>query len=334
MSQPQNSFASMGARRAAILLLSLGEEVSIGLMQHLSGEELRSISEAARELNTVTPEEIELVLNDFSSSLSGPFVGPGGDAYLRSLAVRALGEERAELLLGPQPEPPADPDPLQDCVDLSPSALATLLEREHPQVSAMVLASIETDSAGKVLSHFSDEGRVEVVRRIGRLEQVKPELLREIGEALLGEVRAMVAGGANRVDGPVTAANLVKLVGANEELVAAIEASDAELAADIRKQLFTFSDVAALDNRAIQQILREIDSNTLVLALKSAPDSARESVLSNMSSRAAEMILEELESMGPVRIADVEGAHEAIVAVALRLADEGSITIAAGDDLV
>lgn len=334
MSQSATNAKTLGARRAAILLLSLGEEVSVGLMQHLSGEELRSISEAARRLHSVNADEIDLVLDDFASSLSGPFVGPGGDAYLRSLAVRALGSDRAELLLGPQPEPPADPDPLQDCVDLSPSALATLLEREHPQVSAMVLASLETDSAGKVLSHFSDESRVEVVRRIGRLEQVKPELLREIGEALLGEVRAMVAGGANRVDGPVTAANLVKLVGANEELVAAIEASDADLAAEIRKKLFTFSDVAALDNRAIQQILREIDSNTLVLSLKSAPESARASILSNMSSRAAEMIIEELESMGPVRIADVETAHESIVAVALRLADEGAITIAAGDDLV
>lgn len=333
MTQPSEQI-QRGARRAAILLLSLGEEVAVRLMQHLGGEELRAISDAARTLSQVQPEEIEQVLDDFAASMTGPFVGPGGDSYLRSLAIRALGPSRADVLLGPPPKPPSDPDPLTDCVELSPQAVGALLEREHPQITALVMAALSAEHAASVLKLLPEELRVDVIGRLAKLENIKPELVREIGETLLSEVRAMVSGGATMVDGPASAAEVLKRAGVNEEVLQLLSDTDPELAAEIKKRLFTFSDIGSLDGRAIQQILREIDSETITMALKSAPPSVNEKILANMSSRAAEMIREDLIAMGPVRVADVEQAHEAVVAVAVRLSEEGTITIAIGDDVV
>ncbi|MFH1810646.1 MAG: flagellar motor switch protein FliG [Pseudomonadota bacterium] len=323
-----------GARRSAILLLSLGEEVAVRLMRHLGGDELRAISDAARHLGQVTAQDIEGVLEQFAVAMTGPFVGPGGGSYLHSLAVRAVGPERADLLLGPAPAPSRDPDPLADCAELNPGALATLIEREHPQIAALVLAALAPQHAVKVFNGLKEDVRSEVLARVARLENIKPELVREIGETLLAEVRAMSAGGSMPFSGPTAAAAVLKATGRRDEVLERIAATDPQLAAEIKKRLFTFDDIADMASRSVQQVLRSIDGNTLSVALRSAPAAVKEKFFCNMSSRAAEMLQEDLSAMGPVRIADVEKAHEEIVSTVMRLAEEGTIALAMGDDLV
>jgi len=319
-----------GARRAASVLLGLGPEVASEIFQLLGEAEVREIARGARELRSSSSDEMGDALRAFVELMEGPAgEALAGDEILRDAAAKALGPERARRAFEGGGLPREPEAVLGSVVHADPEALAMVLSREQPQTIALVLSAIDTERAVAVMEHIPTERRGEIVRRMAVVESVAPELLREVGRALAAELQAVVAGGMRKVDGKAAALEILRRTSGQEqaEVVASIERSDPALAAELRKRLFTFEDLASLGDRDVQQLLKEIDGARLVLALKGATPELREKVLRNMSSRAAEAVREDLAAMGPVRVALVEEAQAELVQSTLELAEAGRITL-------
>ncbi|WP_373049438.1 flagellar motor switch protein FliG [Vulgatibacter sp.] len=327
--------AGAGARRAASVLLGLGPEVASEVFQLLGEADVRELARGARDLRRAPNGEQSGALRTFVELMEGPSgEALAGDELLRDFAARALGPERARRAFEPGAVPREPEEVLGPIVHADPEALAMVLAREQPQTVALVLSAIDAERAVAVMEHVPQERRGEIVRRMAVVESVAPELLREVGRALASELQAIVAGGMRKVDGKAAALEILRRTSADRqaEVVAAIEESDPALAADLRTRLFTFEDLSSLGDRDIQQLLKEIDAGRLAVALKGATTELREKVLRNMSSRAAEAVREDLEAMGPVRVALVEAAQAELVAAALELAGTGRITLVSPAD--
>lgn len=323
-----------GARRAASVLLRLGPEAASGVFQLLDEADLREIARGARELRA-SPEEMGDALRAFVELMEGP-VGEAlaGDEILRDAAERALGPERARRAFDGGALPSEPEAVLGPIVRADPEALAMVLSREQPQTVALVLSALDTERAVAVMERIPAERRGEIVRRMAVVESVAPELLRDVGRALASELRTVVSGGMRRVDGKAAALEILRRAPAAEqkEVVASIEEEDPALAAELRARLFTFEDLVGLGDRDVQQLLKEVDGGRLAMALKGASGELREKLLRNMSSRAAEAILEDLAALGPVRVALVEDAQAELVRLALQLAEAGRITLVRPSD--
>lgn len=322
--------AGNGARRAAAVLLGLGPEVASEVFQLLGEAEVRELGRGARELRRAPDGEGSTALRSFVDLMEGPSGDAlAGDELLRDIAARALGPERARRAFDGAALPQEPEVVLGSIVHADPEALAMVLAREQPQTVALVLSAIDTERAVAVMDHLPAERRGEIVRRMAVVESVAPELLREVGRALASELQTVVAGGMRRVDGKAAALEILRRTSGPQqaEVVAAIEESDPGLAADLRTRLFTFEDLSSLSDRDVQQLLKEADGGRLAVALKGATAELRDKVLRNMSSRAAEAIVEDLAAMGPVRLALVESAQAELVQTALELAESGRITL-------
>jgi len=327
--------AGAGAQRAAAVLLGLGPEVASQIFKTLDERVVSCIAAGARDLRrdpTILPAALDAFVNAMSGMAADTY---GADGFLREATARAMGMDVAKRIFDAPPvQESAVSENFAALGDADPESLAMLLSRELPQTAAVVLGILERPRALAVLKHIPIEQRSQIVRRLATLESVAPEVLREVGEGLAQELSASVPANTRRVDGQSAAVELLRAVPAAQqsEVVGEIEKDDPELAASLRGKLFTFGDLMNLGDRDMQTLIREIDMTQLSTALKGAPDGIKLRFTKNMSSRAGQMLEDEIEAMGPVKLAAVEGAQAELVKVAFSLAEQGRITIVSPTD--
>ncbi len=324
-----------GLERTAILFLTVGEEGAAELMKHLNPKEVQSIGLQMSQMHNVTQDMVEHVLNEFVTVLQNQTsLGIGSNEYVRDVLTKALGEEKAggmidRILLG------GNSQGLEALKWMDARAIAEIIRLEHPQIIAIVLSYLESDHAAEVLSYLQDRVRTDVLMRIATLDGVPPIALHELNEVLEKQFSGSSKTQKSGVGGVKTAANILNFMdGASEAAITeAITEQDEHLAQEIQEQMFVFDNLLDIDDRGIQAILRDVQSDSLIVALKGADETMREKFFSNMSSRAAEMMRDDLEAKGPVKLKDVEEAQKAILAVAKKLADAGDISLGGkGDD--
>jgi flagellar motor switch protein FliG len=325
--------AGPGAQRAAALLLGLGADVAATIFQHLDEPSVRRIAAGAKEIRR-NPDAVPSALTYFVAALDK--VGgdtESGDRMLRQIAEQVLGPEMAQRAFEGV-APLASDDMLGPAGQADPEALAMILMREQPQTIALVLAAMEPMRAAAVMKAIPEAQRPQILRRLALLEGVAPDVLREVGQGLTAELRTSVSSGMRKFDGKAAAIDLLRRspAGQQTETVQEIEKDDPELAADLRSKLFTFQDLVNLSDRDIQTFLREVDTSRLSVALKGAAAAVRDKILKNMSSRAAQMLSDDIGAMGPVKLADVELAQGELVKVAFTLAEQGRITVVSPAD--
>ena len=320
-----------GVQRAAIVLLSLGEQQAAEVLKHMGAREVQKLGVAMTSIGGVSREAVSRVFDEFVEVLAQPSgLGSGADEYVRAVLTQALGEERASslidrILLG------RNTTGLDTLKWMDPRAIAELVRNEHPQIIAIVMAHLDGDQAAEVLKCLPERARVDVLLRLATLDGIPPHALNELNDVMARQFAGSQNIKSSSVGGVKVAANILNFMdsGQDEVLLGAIGEVDGELGTRIRDLMFVFDNLADLDDRAMQAVLREISSEQLALALRGADARVREKITGNMSQRAAEILLEDMEARGPVRLAEVEGAQKEILAVVRRMADNGDIQIAA-----
>ncbi|MFZ9408404.1 MAG: flagellar motor switch protein FliG [Burkholderiaceae bacterium] len=321
-----------GLEHSAILLLTLGEELAAEVFKHLSPKEVHRIGEAMTRIRTVPRERVNEVLDRFMHEAgSNRSLVADNDEYVKSVLRKALGEDRAGLLINRILQG-SDTSGIESLKWMDAESVAELVRNEHPQIIASILVHLERDHAAEILGKLTPRVRSEVVLRVATLDSIQPNALRELNDVL-----SHVLAGADKLrkaalGGTKVAAEILNGVGSKleGEMLETIRESDEILAQAIQDQMFTFDDLIKLDDRAIQTVLREVAGDSLVIALKGSGEDVREKVLKNMSQRAAEGLREDLESRGPVRVSDVDAQQKEILRIIRRLADAGEIAIGAG----
>ncbi len=323
-----------GVQDAAIFLMSLGEEEAAEVFKHLSPKEVQRLGETIARMRAVSKEKVDDVLVRFTSeAASQSLLVSDTDNYVRAVLRRALGEDKASLLIDRILQG-GDVSGIESLKWMDPNSVAELLRNEHPQILAAILVHLDQDHAASILKQFTERTRNEVMLRIATLEGIQPTALKDLNEALY----QVLAGGdkirKSSLGGVQTAAEIINLLGTSLEtsVVDSIRENDPDLAQRIMDKMFTFEDLLKLDNKAIQMVLKEVASDALVIALKGASAELREKILANMSSRAAEALREDLESRGPVRLSEVEAQQKDILKIVRRLSDEGQIVLGGGGD--
>ncbi|HTT10253.1 MAG TPA: flagellar motor switch protein FliG [Burkholderiaceae bacterium] len=321
-----------GLEQAAILLMCVGEAEAAEVFKFLSPKEVQKLGETMARMKTIPREKLEKVIVAFNKTKDEQFslVGDTG-AFVSQVLRRALGDEKANMLLDRILQG-RDISGIEALKWMDPGSIAELLKQEHPQIVASILVHLERDHASEVLRHFPERMRNEVLVRIATLDGIQPQALRELNEVL----SKVLAGGEKlrkaTLGGTKATAEILNFLGAQLETAAveSIREHDSDLAQKILDQMFTFENLDALDDRAIQTLLREVQSESLIVALKGADQDLREKIFKNMSSRAAEMLREDLEAKGPVRVSEVEAEQREILKIVRRLADEGQIQLSSG----
>jgi flagellar motor switch protein FliG len=319
-----------GSKRAAAVLLGVGPEVATAVFKQFGEGELRLVAMGAKGLRRLPPAAVPEALISFVEAMER--VGGdtlASDELLRGAAARALGDAAARRAFDGV-LPPAPPDEVLGPVSQAdPESLAMVLQHEQPQTVALVVSSLDPARASAVVDKLPEKQRPDILRRMASIDSVSPEVLREIGQALSTELRALVAGGMRKVDGKNIALEILRRCSPAQqgEVISEIEKENQHLAVELRGKLFTFEDLRALADRDLQTLLREIDTNKLALALKGATPELRQKFLGNLSARAAEMLEDDLAAMGPVKLSTVENAQAEIAKLALEVAQQGRITI-------
>lgn len=326
-----------GPEKSAILLLSLGEDIAPLVFKHMNDQEIQRISNYMSYIRNVEVETVNQVLQEFAE-MTGTVGGmvAGGKEYVKRLLLKALDPEKAEWVINNLSIPTLETG-LEALRWLDAKTIARFLQGEHPQTIAVIVAHLDPGQAGAVLTSLPTVLRPEVLLRIARLERIPPGVIQELDKVLRNELRATGAFETGQVGGVQSVAEILNNVDqtSEREIMERIEEINAGLAEEIRQLMFVFEDLRTVDDRGMQQILKEISSEDLTLAMKTASDELREKILRNMSQRAAEMVREELEVMGPVRVSDVERAQQKITQVAKRLEAEGKIVLGGkGDNAV
>jgi flagellar motor switch protein FliG len=323
-----------GVQNAAIFLMSLGEEEAAEVFKHLSPKEVQKLGETIARTRGITHEKVEEVILKFTGEAnSQSLLVTDTDNYVRAVLKRALGDDKASLLIDRILQG-GDVSGIESLKWMDPLSVAELLRNEHPQILAAILVHLEFDQTAGVLKHFSERTRNEVMLRIATLEGIQPLALKDLNEVLY----KVLAGGDKirkaSLGGVKTAAEIINLMGSAVEtgVIESIREHDPDLAQKIMDKMFTFEDLLKLDDKSVQMVLKEVASETLVLSLKGASQELREKILSNMSSRAADSMREDLESRGPVRLSEVEAQQKEILKIVRRLTDEGQIVIGGGGD--
>lgn len=321
-----------GVQDAAILLMSLGEEEAAEVFKHLSPKEVQKLGEAIAKTKAVAREKVDEVVFKFTgiAAAQSLLVNDSGD-YVRSVLKRALGDDKAALLIDRILQG-GDVSGIESLKWMDPLSVAELLRNEHPQIVAAILVHLDYDQAADILKNLTERQRNEVMLRIATMEGIQPTALKDLNEVLF----KVLAGGDKvrkaSLGGVKTAAEVINLLGTAAEglVIESIKSHDPDLAQKIMDKMFVFDDIAKLDKKAIQLILKEVSSESLIVALKGAQAELKELFLSNMSSRAAESMREDLESRGPMRLSEVEAQQKEIIKVVRRLADEGQIVVGGG----
>ena len=320
---------SDGLANSAILLLSVGEEEAAQVMKYLTPKEVQKIGQAMSKLTGITRDRIEEVLETFHDHAGKQTtIGMDSDAYIRSVLTRALGDDKATYLLD-QILSGGDSSGIESLRWMDAASVAELIRNEHPQIVASILVHLERDQASAVLGLLAERFRNDVLLRIATLDSIQPNALRELNDVL----SKLLSGGEHArkraLGGVRAAAEMLNLIGTTIEnsVLEAVKEHDADLAQRILDEMFVFEDLLDIDDREIQSLLREVQSESLIVALRGAPEALREKIFKNMSQRAAEMLRDDLEAKGPVRIAEVEAEQKEILKIVRRMAEEGTITL-------
>ncbi len=318
-----------GDERAAILLMSLGEETAADVLKHMGAKAVQKVGSAMASLSSVPRERMELVIDNFVDVLeSQTSLGIGSDDYVRNVLVSALGEDKAgslidRILIG------RNSKGLEALKWMETRAVAELIRHEHPQIIAIVLSYLDSDQSAEILNLLPENLRVDVMLRIASLDGIQPAALKELDEIMERQFSGAGNLKASNVGGVKVAANIINMMdGATEQtLIELLREQDEALSQRIEDLMFVFDNLAEVDDRSMQRLLREVENDRLVLALKGANKTVKEKILANMSKRAAEMLSEDLESAGPAKVSDVDAAQKEILTLARKLADEGEISL-------
>ncbi|MBU1690214.1 MAG: flagellar motor switch protein FliG [Gammaproteobacteria bacterium] len=317
-----------GVVKSAILLMALGEEEAAEVFKHLSPKEVQKLGTAMAALESVNRVQVERVMHDFMFQAGEKAGLADSDEYIRSVLTKALGSDKAASLID-RILHGEDSSGIEGLKWMDGASVAELIKNEHPQIIATILVHLERDQASEILSLFTERLRNDVVLRIATLDGIQPSALRELNDVLT----KLLSGASNLkksvMGGVRAAAEILNYVGtANEtSIIASVRDYDPELAQKIQDEMFVFENILDIDDRSIQLLLREVQSESLIIALKGTSEELREKIFKNMSQRAAEMLRDDLEAKGPVRISEVEAEQKEILKIVRKLADEGQIVI-------
>ena len=324
-----------GRQKAAIFLVSLGSELSADIFKHLRDDEIESLTFEIARLETVDAEVKEAILEEFQEMMAAQnFITSGGIDYARELLEKSVGTQKAVDIIN-RLTSSLQVRPFDFIRRTDPTHLLNFIQQEHPQTIALVLAYLEPIKASQILASLPVEIQSDVARRIATMDRTSPDVLREVERVLEKKLSTLSSEDYTLAGGVESIVEILNLVDRSSEksIIESLEEEDAELAEEIKKRMFVFEDIVMLDDRAIQRVLREVDTNDLSRALKSVDAEVQDKVYKNMSKRAAQMLKEEMEFMGPVRLKDVEDSQQKIVAAIRRLEDNGEIVIArSGED--
>ena len=329
-----SSLDDKGVEDAAILLMSLGEEEAAGVFKLLAPKEVQRLGETIARLKTVPRDRVETVIDRFDTAAQmDSMLVTDTDEYVKAVLRKALGEDKANLLIDRILQG-SDTTGIESLKWMDPQSVAELLRNEHPQIVAAILVHLDPDQAAATLKAFTERHRNEVIVRIATLDGIQPSALKDLNDVM----SKVLAGGErmrkSNLGGVKTAADILNMMGSAAETAVLdyVREADGELAQKIMDNMFTFDDLEKIDDRGFQTILKEVQSDQLIIALKGASPEIREKVFTNMSSRAAESLREDLESRGPVRLSEVEAEQKEILKIVRRLVDEGQIVLAGGGD--
>ena len=327
--------ANDGLNKSAILMMSLGEDEAAEVFKHLGPREVQKIGAAMASLKAVSRDEIKAVVGEFCSQAdeqSG--MGMPSEDYIRNVLTKALGEDRSANLIERILQA-GDTSGIEGLKWMDSAAVAELIRTEHPQIIATILVHLEREQASEILGQLADRTRNDVLLRIATLDGIQPAALRELNDVLT----QLLAGSKNIRKSPMggvrAAAEMLNFMPSASEagVIARIKEHDADLAQRIVDEMFVWEDLLELDDKAIQLLLREVQSESLILALKGSSEELREKIFTNMSQRASEMLKEDLEAKGMVRVSEVEAQQKEILSIVRRLADDGQIALGAkGED--
>jgi flagellar motor switch protein FliG len=321
-----------GVENAAILLMSLGEEEAAQVFKHLGPKEVQKLGETIAKLKVIPRQRVEAVLDQFTETAQKQHIlVPDTDEYVKAVLKKALGEDKANLLIDRILQG-SDISGIESLKWMDPGSVAELLRNEHPQIVAAIIVHLDHDQSSSVLKCFTERQRNEVLIRIATLDGIQPAALKDLNEVL-----SKVLAGGDRLKkaslgGVKAAAEIINMMGSSVETSALdyIREADGDLAQRIMDNMFTFEDMNKLDDKGFQSVLKEVQSESLIIALKGATAELREKVFRNMSTRAAETLREDLESRGPVRVSEVEAEQKELLKIVRRLVDEGQIVLASG----
>lgn len=315
--------------KAAILLLTVGEEAAANILKQLGPKEVQRIGTSMATLSDVKRERVAAVFNAFIAEITNTTgFGIGADSYVRNMLTRALGAEKASgiidrILLG------GNTQGLDTLKWMDARAISDVIKQEHPQIQAIVIAYLEGDLSAEVLSYLPENMRLDVIVRVAKLDTVQPDALNELNNILERQFSGGSSAQKRRIGGTKVAADIMTNLDGNieSELMGALSDIDGELAETIQDLMFVFANLLDVDDRGIQLLLREVSNEGLVIALKGADEELREKIYNNMSARAADLLRDDLEATGPTKLSDVEAAQREILTIARRMADDGEIIL-------
>ena len=321
-----NELNLKGAQRAAIFLLGVGEEAATEVMRHMSAKEVQQVGEAMASISKLTNAQVESVLADFheESAEINP-LGLEAPDFTRRVMTSALGQDKAQNILSQVLEKPDDHNGVEALQWMAPKAIAEVLAEEHPQIAATVMTQLYDEQAARVLELLPEDMRKDVILRIARMEELDPRAMEELDRVLESQLGKLQRTPPRKVMGPDNLAAILNATGSEleQEMLEALTSVDEELSEDVKEKMFVFDNLMQLDDLGFQRLLREVAQENLLTALKGVDEVLAERFFKNMSERAAEILREDMEASGPVKLADVEAAQKEVVRTAKKLADEG-----------
>ena len=323
-----------GLEKAAILLMTLGEEEAAEVFRHLAPKEVQRLGETIARMKGVTRERVDQVMENFTDLAANEhMLVADSNEYVKAVLRKALGEDKANLLIDRILQG-SDVTGIESLKWMDPTSVAELLRNEHPQIAAAILVHLEFDQAAEVLKLFTERQRNEVMVRIATLDGIQPTALRDLNEVMSKVLAGGDRGRKSSLGGVKTAAEILNMLGTAVEtsVLDFVREADNDLAQKIMDNMFTFDDVEKIDDKGIQALMKEVQSDSLIVALKGATPALREKIFKNMSTRAADTLREDLDSRGPVRLSEVEAEQKEMLKIVRRLVDEGQIVLAGGSD--
>lgn len=315
--------------RAAILIMSLSTEQAAKILRHLGPKQIQKLGTAMAQLKGVEQGKLHTIMKTFIDEADKQTnIGVNNDEHIRKILYQALGEEKASgivdrILQG------ANTKGLDTLRWMDPKTVAELIKNEHPQIQTIILSYLDPDQAGSVLNNFDEKVRLDLIMRIAKQDQIQPSALQELNAMIERQFNGTSGSQMHTVGGVKRAADIMNFLGSSSEtaVLDGIKEKDPDLGQSIQDLMFVFENILELDDRSVQAVLKEISSDTLVLALKGADNAMRDKIFSNMSKRAGELLKDDLEAKGPVRLSEVENAQKEILGVARKLADAGEIVL-------
>lgn len=326
-----------GAEKVAILLMVLGEEAAASIFRELDPVEVQKIGKAMAVIPNITKPQIQAVVDRFVADMEGQTgLALGASDYIRKVLIGALGEDRAESLMDRILMGGTGGKKLESLKWMDARSIAEIIRYEHPQIIATVLSHLEGEQAAEVLSMLPENTRSDIIMRVATLDSIPPQALMELDDIMEMQATGELGGKSSKVGGVRVAANILNNIESSIEsrIMEEIKEIDVDVATQIEDLMFVFANLIDVDDRSIQTLLRELPTDKLLLALKASDQDLRDKFFKNMSKRAAEMMRDDLDAMGPVKLSEVEAAQKEILQIARRMADEGKINLGGGEEMV